>query len=305
MGFGADNDTGLAAAVIGGETHCLSRDEIVEAPRFLSVERQIAQELLDVHRQNPRMARLMASYKKWLMTHVLFALSKERDPDNHASGLRPGRLLDVMMQHGTVSRNTASAYLAELVAYKFLESVDDSSDRRLKRLQTTEMADAGMRRWYDGHLACLDSLDGGTRLARSGEKPGLVFIAQPRMIKRILDEPEWHRPTQSMAYFLDSDVGGILVHYIISRIETLNSDEGRIWLGPLSTAALAEMFTISASNIKRMFRKCEDNGFVGWERPRRRGDFWVSERFVRDHFTRQAIKFAIVDEAFHWAVQNT
>ncbi|MCO6186323.1 hypothetical protein [Rhizobium sp. L1K21] len=250
------------------------------------------------------MARLLASYKKWLMTHALYALSKERNADDHVSGLRPGRLLDVMVQYGTVSRNTASAYLAELVAYKFLEIVDDRPDKRLKLLKPTQLAEAGMRRWYNSHLACLDDLDGGKRVVLSEKNPELIFLAQPRMIKRILDDEEWMRPPPSMAFFLDSDVGGLLIHFIITRLESLVAHEDHVRIGPLSTPALADMFNISASNIKRMFRKCEDMGLLGWDKPRRRGDFWISERFVRDHFQRQAIKFEMVDEAFHWAGQN-
>ncbi len=292
-------------SIIGGsETVQLSRKMIASNPRFLAAEQEIARELLDVHRENPRMARLMASYKKWLMTHTLFALSKQADPHEVTSGLRPGRLLDVMTAHGAVSRNTASSYLAELVTYKFLEYVDQSADRRIKLLNPTEIANEGMRRWYDGHIACLDTIDGGNRLETSKNNPDLVFLAQPRMIHRILQDEEWNSPPPSMMYFLDSDVCGLLVHYIVTRITDWKAQSGQFWLGPMSTTALAEMFYISTSNIKRIFRKGEADGLFVWEKPRRRGDFWVSETFIRDHIERQAVKFEMVDEAFAWAVEN-
>ncbi len=277
----------------------LNRQSILASPRFFLAEREIATKLIDVHKHNPRMARLMASYKKWLLTHAIFAMANQRNPDDSLSGLTPGRLLDLVEQYGAVSRNTASSYVAELVAYKFLQPVEQDTDRRLKVIETTTLAEDGMRTWYDGHLACLDLLDGGGRIECSHQRPELIFKAQPMMIDRILADPEWRNPHPSMLYFLGSDIGGLLLHYIITRLENFPAGIEKLEIGAVSIPAMSDLFGISQSNAKRIFRKCEEQNLLGWTEARRRGNMWVSGTLIGAHLRRQAVKFEFVDLAFH------
>lgn len=280
----------------------MRRCEIANHPQFFSAEKQIAVVLLDVQTANPRMARLLASYRKWLVTHACFALSMRGRFAPGDIGLTPGRLHEVLRPHVKVNRNTLSLYMSELAAYGFLNRLDDREDARLHPATTTELAETGMQLWCRGHLRCLDLLDGGNRDEVAGEDTDILFRAQSRMLELILNDHEWLNPPPSMAHFLSSDVGGLLLHYLISKLTTLEAPEGRILLEPISIAALAERFLISVSNVKRMIHKAELDGLLGWEHPRRRGCLWVTSDFVRDHFRRQAVKFEMVDRALRETV---
>ncbi|KEO56503.1 hypothetical protein [Thioclava pacifica] len=285
----------VAAAPLRGIA--MRRCEIANHPQFFSAEKQIALVLLDVQTANPRMARLLASYRKWLVTQTCFALSMRGRFDPGDIGLTPGRLHEVLRPHVKVNRNTLSLYMSELETYGFLHWLGQVEDARLRPATTTELAETGMRLWCQGHLRCLDLLDGGNRDAVAGADIDILFRAQPRMLELILTDHEWLNPAPSMANFLGSDVGGLLLHYLISKLTTLEAVDGRILLEPISIAALAERFLISVSNVKRMVHKAETEGLLGWEQPRRRGCLWVTTDFVKDHFRRQAVKFEMVDRA--------
>ena len=59
----------------------MSRAEIVAHPLYPAIERQIAQHLIGIHMRTPRMSRLKASHRKWLMTQSVFALALRRTPE--------------------------------------------------------------------------------------------------------------------------------------------------------------------------------------------------------------------------------
>lgn len=279
----------------------LTRTEIAAHPLFPTIEKQIAEHLIGIHQRTPRLSRLKASHRKWLMTHSLFALSLQRRNDDPLSGLTATRFVEIVMKLGAASRNTATAFLAELVAYKFLRDVPDVPDRRVRVLETTETAYDAMLAWFMGHMACLDRLDGGTREQTAAGEPRIFRIAQPLAAAHLVEDPTWRDPPDSIGHFLWSDLGGMVLHDLIARIPGSLGDQDRIDLGPLSLPELSEVYMISATNLKRMFKKAEVEGLLGWQLPRRRGSLWLSRPFVDDYFRWQSAKFAGLDQAFHHA----
>ncbi|GEO83130.1 MULTISPECIES: hypothetical protein [Alphaproteobacteria] len=282
----------------------LTRAEIVAHPQFPAIERQIAEHLIGIHLRTPRLSRLKASHRKWLMTHSLFALSLQRRDDDPLSGLTATRFVEIVMKLGAASRNTATAFLAELVAYKFLRDIPDVPDRRVRVLETTETAYDAMASWFMGHMACLDRLDGGSREAMASADQRIFRIAQPYAARHLVEDPLWRDPVESIGHFLWSDLGGMVLHDLIARIPGSLTDEDRIEVGPLSLPELSHAYMISATNLKRMFKKAETEGLLGWQLPRRRGAMWLSRRFVEDYFSWQSAKFAALEEAFHYALSE-
>lgn len=280
----------------------LTRSEIVDHPLFATIEKQIALHLMAIHDQTPRLSRLKASHRKWLMTHALFALALRRDPADPLSGLTATRFIDIVMKLGAASRNTATAYLAELVAYKFLRDIPDVPDKRVRVLEPTETSYNALSNWFTGHMACLDRLDGGSREAEIRVHPEIFRRAQPRAADALVADPIWRDPPDSIGHFLWSDFGGMILHDLIARIEDYDPKAERVWLPPLALSTLSQRYTLSATNLKRMFAKAEADGLIGWEKPRRGGRMWLAGTFLRDYFTWQSAKFAALDEAFHWAV---
>jgi len=282
----------------------LTRAEIAAHPLFPTIEKQIAEHLIGIHLRTPRLSRLKASHRKWLMTHSLFALSLQRRDDDPLSGLTATRFVEIVMKLGAASRNTATSFLAELVAYKFLRDVPNIPDRRVRVLETTEAAYDAMSGWFMGHMACLDRLDGGKREELASVDPRIFRIAQPFSAARLAEDPIWCDPPDSIGHFLWSDLGGMVLHGLIARIPSAPDPADRIEIGRLSLPELGEVYMISATNLKRMFKKAETEGLLGWDLPRRRGSLWLSHRFVGDYFQWQSAKFAALDQAFHHAIDE-
>ncbi len=74
----------------------LTRTEIAVHPLFPTIEKQIAEHLIAIHLRTPRLSRLKASHRKWLMTHSLFALSLQRRDDDPLSGLTATRFVEIV-----------------------------------------------------------------------------------------------------------------------------------------------------------------------------------------------------------------
>lgn len=282
----------------------MTRAEIAAHPLFPAIEKQIAQHLIGIHMRTPRMSRLKASHRKWLMTQSLFALALRRTDDDPLSGLTATRFVETVMRLGAASRNTATGYLAELVAYRFLRDVPDVPDKRVRVLEPTELSLNGLRSWFNGHLACLDRLDGGNREMTSLAEERIFLIAQPIGAEMMVADPLWREPADSIGHFLWSDLGGIILHDLIARLEYVDRSAPTVSCGPVTLVELSETYQVSNTNLKRMFKKAETDNLLFWEQPRRRGDLILSSRFVEDYFTWQSAKFAAIDNSYHQALKR-
>lgn len=280
----------------------MTRAEILAHPLYPAIEKQIAQHLIGIHIRTPRMSRLKASHRKWLMTQSLFSLALRRTPDDPLSGLTATRFVETVMKLGAASRNTATGFLAELVAYKFLRDVPDVPDKRVRVLEPTELSLNGMRSWFHGHLACLDRLDGGNREMTSLADDRIFMMAQPIGADIMLNDRIWRDPVDTIGHFLWSDLGGIVLHDLMARVEEIDRSAAFHSCGPVSLTDLSETYQVSTTNLKRMFKKAETDELLHWDLPRRRGNLLLTSRFVEDYFSWQSAKFAAVDEAFHQAL---
>ncbi|WP_245281457.1 hypothetical protein [Rhizobium sp. AAP43] len=247
------------------------------------------------------MSRLKASHRKWLLTQSLFSLALRRNPEDPLSGLTATRFIETAMRLGAASRNTATAYLAELVAYKFLRDIPDVPDKRVRVLEPTEISLEGMRSWFHGHMACLDRLDGGARERTCLADDRIFRLAQPMAADALVEEPLWRDPPETIGHFLWSDLGGMILHDLIARLDSVDRSADRVFAGPVTLVELSDGYQVSATNLKRMFKKAESDGLLGWELPRRRGNLWMSQRFIEDYFIWQSAKFAHLDLAYHQA----
>lgn len=278
--------------------------DIKNHPLFPGIDRRVAAHLIAIHDVTPRLSRLKASHHKWLMTQALYALTLERDPEVPLSGLTVSRFVDIVTQIGAVSHNTAKAFLKELLAYRFLKEIPNDHDRRVRVLDTTEASEKAMKGWFLGHMACLDEMDGGQRHAHCLADERIFRKAQPRAARCLMENPLWRDPPESVSPFLRAEMGGMILHEIISRIADFTPVDGRVIVGPTSFAELAQRYFVSTSSLKRMFKKAESDGLLGWSVDANQRTFWVSPDFLDDYFLSESQKFAALDEAYCWVVRS-
>ncbi|WEX75974.1 hypothetical protein PYH37_004233 [Sinorhizobium numidicum] len=275
-------------------------DALLQNPEFLEVLQAGARTLISVNDLFPRVARMVASHQKWMLTQAAYALHLERDRTNPESGITAARLLKFMRDTGGASRNTTAAFLAELVAYKLLRTADGRRTKRTRPLEPTELSERAMQLWFTAQMSTLDLLDGGTRVKRV-EADGTIFErAQPLAARRLLSDAKWTRPPEGVAIFVWSESGGVLLDDLMARPTSLTPVDGKVWIN-VNLASFAEHYLISNTHVRRLFARAEAAGFLGRADDRTRGRFWLSARLIEEYAFWQAVKFEALASAFNRA----
>ncbi|PDS31070.1 hypothetical protein [Rhizobium phaseoli] len=264
--------------------------------RFLAAILHCADQMLAIYRESPRIASIFAAQQRWLMAHAGFALHYGH-PDYENSGLYSGRFVDFAVKNDIASRNTAAAFMQEMLAYRFLRPAP-GADKRTRYLEPTEIAEQHFTRWLVTHMMILDSLDGGERAEKIAADPAAMMAAiQPRIAKAIIGSQAVRSPGPTFNLFNWANSGGLVMDYLISRLPDFPRTAKRVVVGPLSLRELREQFMISNTHLKRLLTQASNMGSVGWSEPSRKGDFWLSRPFILEYWNYQASKFAIIDAA--------
>ncbi|EJC80437.1 hypothetical protein Rleg4DRAFT_2065 [Rhizobium leguminosarum bv. trifolii WSM2297] len=264
--------------------------------RFLAAILHCADQMLTIYRESPRIASIFAAQQRWLMAHAGFALHYGH-PDHEKSGLYSGRFIDFAVRNDIASRNTAAAFMQEMLAYRFLRPVP-GPDKRTRYLEPTETAEEHFTRWLVAHLTILDSLDGGERAGKVTADPSAMMAAiQPRIAKAIIGSEAVRNPGATFNLFNWANTGGLVMDYLISRLPEFPRTAERVVIGPLSLREIREQFMISNTHLKRLLTQAATMESVGWTEPSRKGDFWLSGRFIMEYWNYQAAKFAVIDAA--------
>lgn len=262
---------------------------------FLAAILHCANEMLAIYRESPRIASIFAAQQRWLMAHTGFALYYGY-PGDEKRGLYSGRFIDFVIQNKIASRNTAAAFVQEMLAYRFLRPIP-GDDKRTRFLEPTETAEHHFTKWLVAHLMILDSLDGGRRAENLMADPTLIARLQPLIAKKIIETEAVRDPGATFNLFNWANSGGLVMDYLISRLPGFPHSADRVIVGPLSLREIRDQFMISNTHLKRLLTQAADMGSVGWTEPPRKGDFWLSRGFVLEYWNYQAAKFAIIDTA--------
>src|SRR3954469_2741591 len=99
----------------------LTADDIAGHPGLHGILRQQSVSLLRAYEANPRLASVFGTQQRWLMAHVGFALHFRLDRLAEHRGLPGSRFFDVIGANGVGSRNTADAFLKEMLKYSFVQ----------------------------------------------------------------------------------------------------------------------------------------------------------------------------------------
>jgi hypothetical protein len=278
----------------------LSAEDLAADPRFVLAIRFHAGRMRCMFDAGPRLARLLASHQRWLLTQMAYALSMERDPADPSSGLTAVRLTGEITTWKVASRNTVLSFVDELFTYRFITYEPGDEHKRPRHYEPSDVSHQAMHGWLWSNLCALDMLDGADRAGQFLAQPTWTRLMQPRLARNCIGDPQWRDPPEQIGLFLWNDAGGLIVDHLISRIDLDEEDPDRFVIGQIDSRALAADFLMSRTHMQRLFAKAAQLGFAGWETAPKRPVLWISRTFVRQYCRWQAIKFAYIDEAFHW-----
>ncbi|MBX5043461.1 hypothetical protein HJB51_26260 [Rhizobium lentis] len=264
---------------------------------FAAALRESALDLLAIHHRAPRIVRYVADLQKWLLSQAALALHFERKLDPSCPALTAANLGKFLDENHIASHNTAVSHLKEMAHYKLLEPAQ-TTDRRANPLQASAYAESLIRQWFEGHLRSLDGMDAGDRYRRSQEDETILYRAQPRIARRLFNDPDWYSPPDSIALFARSESGSNILHDLMSRVPLAPVLGERTWVGDVSARLIAVEYVISRSHAGRLLAAAQNQGLLGWEASQMSGECWISAKFVLDYRRWQATKFSVVSEVF-------
>ncbi len=164
----------------------LTADRIANHPRLIFCIRQQASTLLSLHAVNPRIASVFATQQRWLMAHAALAHYFKGVAVETGDGLKATQFIEAIASCGLASRNTADAFLKEMMKYGHLQNAPAGSDRRMRPLEPTTISIEMISAWLATHLATLDMVDGGERRAAFPASPGAIALIHPFIADELL-----------------------------------------------------------------------------------------------------------------------
>ncbi|KQV64455.1 hypothetical protein [Rhizobium sp. Root1220] len=271
-------------------------EDFLDNKAFFAAVLHCAREMLAIYRESPRIASIFAAQQRWLMAHAGFALHFGY-PGEPKLGLYSGRFIAFAVNHQIASRNTAAAFMQEMLAYRFLRAVDSPSDKRTRLLEPTQTAHEHFFKWLATHLLILDNLDGGSRLDQALADPLAFARIQPLIARSIIETDAVRNPGVTYNLFNWANSGGLVMDYLMSRIAAFDGSAQRVDIGRLSLKEIREQFMISNTHLKRLLTQASELGSIGWAEPSFKGDAWLSRSFVMEYWRYQAAKFTVIDAA--------
>jgi len=276
----------------------LRADIILRHPALQAAVRQQAATLLAIHEANPRIASVFATQQRWLMAHIALALYFSRPTEDAAGGLIASAFLDAVEEHAVASRNTADAFLKEMLKYGYVESAPSQTDKRRRPLQPAPLSLQTVSAWLVVHLATLDALDGRGRTERFLAQPQSLAGIQPRVSAGLIGSLAIRDPAPTFSLFTWLNEGGIVMDWLIAGLEPALPGQTHIASAVTSFNDLMERLNLSRTHLQRKLRLAEAIGSLGWHGERGRSPMWVSTTFLHEYHCVQAAKLAIIDAAF-------
>ena len=258
---------------------------------------RIGRELTGIHDETPRVVHYVSDLRRWLITQVALSFYFDRLTGADPGGLTVSRLLKLEPLKRYASRNTISAHFLQMRRFHIF-TVEAPGDLRTRPLIPGDDALRLIRAWLDEHLAALDSLDGGSRLAVSQAHPALLHHAQPRIARALLDDESWSDPPESVAIFTLSGMGSNLLHDLVGRVSFPQDCGPCCPIGPLRPRSLVARYGVSRSQVIRLLARAQHVGDLGWSEPPYGGDAWISKRLADAYLRWQAVKLSTISRAF-------
>ena len=276
----------------------MSVEAILAHPALGACVRNQAKALLLTYQTCRRTASTFATQQRWLMAQAALARYFRNDAKQPGAGVLAERCIELVAAHGVASRNTAAAFIREMLKYGILRHVADSEGRRHRPVEPSPMTREVLQHWLGVHLATLDGLDGGARAAALCAHPDMLGAIQPVIAEELLASRAVREPGGTFSLFTWVADGGIVMDRLIAGCRPEAVGLPRIPTDVASVSGLARGLNLSRSQLGRKFAAAEAMQSLGWTGVRGKSALWVSDGFWREYHAAQAVKLAIIDAAF-------
>ncbi|TPN82602.1 hypothetical protein FJ987_28255 [Mesorhizobium sp. CU2] len=276
----------------------LSAEEIARHPATLHGVQEQSRALIHIYETSPRLAAVFATQQRWLLGHVGLAMHFRRDPNDRRTEMTVARFIEIVRRNSVASRNTAEAFVKEMLHYNIAEYLSTRGDGRAHPMRVTATTIETFTGWIHAHLKTLDRIDGGSRLATFLERPEMLPTLQPLIADGLLSSEPVREPQKTFSLFIWLNNGGIVMDWLMSGIDPEDAHLDRIPTSVISVGEFAHWLKLSRTHLARKLHDAEALGSIGWVGQRGHSVMWVSRAFFDEYMAVQAAKLAIVDQAF-------
>ena len=283
----------------------LTADDITGHPGLHAAIQQQSRLMQQTYDSNPRLSSVFGSQHRWLMGQVALALHFRSCSAGEGGGMRSAQVLDAVSRHGVASRNTADAFMKEMLKYGFARYMTGAADKRTRPIEPTQISLDAIHGWVGLHLATLDRLDRGRRLQTFLSTPGALAAMHPGIAEGLLSSARVRKPGRTFSLFTWLNNGGVIMDWLIAGIEETDAEAERVPTSVGSIAAMAQRLNLSRTHLSRKLRDAEALGSIGWQGKRGESVMWVSSGFRREYASAQAVKLAIIDGVFAECFRQT
>jgi hypothetical protein len=274
----------------------LTLRNIADSELILPLIKQQSATLQQAYHANPRLSSVFATQQRWLLAHAAMALHF-RALAAGKGGVTLSQFLAMVEEHDIASRNTADAFIKEMMQYGNIAFVE-STDRRARPMLITRPPLEGIWGWAAAHLATLDRFDSGRRLETFLATENAIARLEPLVADGLLADPLIRQPQKTFSLFTWLNNGGVIMDWLVAGLGPISADGSRYPTAVGSIADMAGWLKLSRTHLSRKLREAEAMGSLGWSG--RHGDsaMWVSAGFVREMIEAQAAKLAVIDAAY-------
>lgn len=267
-------------------------------PAFHDAVRSHARALLDAHEAFPRLSSVFASEQRGMMANIGLSLYFQTGMEAGQRSIVLARFVELVERYGVASRNTADAFIKELLKYGYLRHSPAAGDRRVRPLEPTETAMAGVATWAMAHLRTLDELDGGARAEFFMRDPDVLSRLQPHIAHGLVGEGGQATYPPTLALFAWVNNAKLLTLRILAGMGPLEAGASRVSTDIDSIGDLAVWLNIARTHLTPKLREAEAMGGLGWSGARGKSPMWISTGFLREMVDEQAARLAFFDAAF-------
>lgn len=274
----------------------LTTDSLLEHSNLAPILRQLARSFVSLHAEHTRVSTVYATQQRWLMAHLAMSIYfRARTGD--AAGLTSAEFLKSAADANIASRNTAYAFLQEMLKYGYVRQVP-VKDKRFRPMELSEFSVGMVDIWIALHLGTLDAFDAGDRCTRYHADPQRVERLQPLIADAMIAHSPAMSQQPTFSLFTWLNQGGLVMDTMIAGLEEGSENPHRIHTSIHSSQEIAERLGISRTHLGRKMKEAEGKGSIGWTGARGRSVLWVSPEFRREYHSYQATKLALIDSCF-------
>jgi hypothetical protein len=235
--------------------------DIKDNPRFEEALRVFACHYAETFRGNLLLNKIATEEARHFLCGHMVALHYRRDVGDPESGIVLHRLQEFASRHGICGKNRVAALVCLLKHADYLRPARSDSDRRVMRLEPTELAGVALRKVIFPFLKALDTLNDDESLqSRFEHEDRFPDAIVTHTIEMYFNNCPLLDAVPKMRLFCGRDAGYEILLRLWSMVDTTRSTADQIVSFPYGP--IGKFFGVSRAHVRRLMEAAAAEGYL-------------------------------------------